>query len=56
MLATLRIAVLDALEARGFVGSEAIRARVLGETSVERLRAWLRRAVVVSEAGALFEV
>ena len=43
-----RDSVLDALGARGFAISDALRVRVLAETSIDQLRAWLKRAVVAT--------
>lgn len=40
--------VLAALDARGFTTSDALRARVLAETSIDQLRTWLKRAVVAA--------
>ena len=40
--------VLDALDARGFTTPDALRARVLAETSIDQLRTWLKRAVVAA--------
>jgi hypothetical protein len=51
----MRSAVPDVLDARGLMIPETLRARVLGEESVERLRARMRRASIVSDAGGIFD-
>jgi hypothetical protein len=47
-------AVLAVLEARGLRVSDEQRARVLGCTDLDELERWVRKAVTVKTAGALF--
>jgi hypothetical protein len=47
--------VLDVLDARGLSVTDEQRARILGCTDLDTLSRWLRRAVTVSSANALFE-
>lgn len=48
-------AVLDVLETRGLPITDAQRERILGTKELETLTLWLRRAVTVASADALFE-
>jgi predicted transposase/invertase (TIGR01784 family) len=47
-------AILMVLEARGLAVTDAQRTRILGCTDLERLERWVRRAVTVKTAAALF--
>jgi hypothetical protein len=49
-----RRAVLEALDARGLVIADVVRARVLEEGSLDQLRGWLRRAVVADRVEEVF--
>ncbi len=47
--------VLEVLDARGLIVSDADRERILGCTDLELLGLWHRRAVTVAATEALFE-
>ena len=47
--------VLEVLDARGLVVTDAQRERILGCTDLEMLARWVRRAATVSATDALFE-